>query len=109
DEARHIYLGYELLLERKENGSYLVTVGKLGVTPMDLAISLSPRIPIDLQWTLLALPAIPEPRLCHDGDTISIDLLCDPSGDKLIDDVRINPPPPTTRFMPIPAAVLPVP
>lgn len=109
DEARHVYLGYELLLERKENGTYLATIGKLGVTPIDLAVSLSPRLPIDLQWTLLPLPAIPEPRLYHDGETIRIDLLIDPSGDKLIDDVRINPPSLLPRFMPVPAAALPVP
>lgn len=110
DQARHVYLGYELLLERKENGTFLATVGKLGVTPMDLAASLSARFPINLEWTLLPLPEIPEPHLFHEGETISIDLFLDPStGDKLIDDIRINPPLATSPFRPVPPALRPVP
>jgi len=104
DESHHAYLGYELLLERKEKGTYLATVGKLGPTPMELAANLSGRLAIDLGWTLLPLPAMSEPRLFHEGETLSIELFVDPStGDKLIDDVRINPPAPA-RFLPVPPA-----
>src|SRR5579863_5454099 len=49
DQTHHAYLGYELLLERRLGDAYLATVGKLGVTPMDLAASLSSRLPIDLE------------------------------------------------------------
>jgi hypothetical protein len=109
DEARHIYVGYELLIERKDKGTYLATVGKLGETPMELTESLSGRLAIDLSWTLLPLPAMPEPHLFHEGETLSIELFVDPStGDKLIDDIRINPPAPP-RFLPVPPAPRPVP
>jgi hypothetical protein len=97
DAEHHAYLGYELLIERKPAGAYLATVGKLGTTPMDLA-SLFADFPIDREWTVVSLPAIPEPRLVHDGDTFSIDLFVDPtSGDKLIDEIHINPPLPGRR------------
>ncbi len=112
DAVHHAYLGYELLIERKPAGAYLVTVGKLGVTPMDLADSLFASFPIDLNWTMLPLPAVPEPLLLHDGDTLSIHLFADPaSGDKLIDEIRINPPLPVSRFGPaqLPSRVIPIP
>jgi hypothetical protein len=79
------------------------------VTPMDLAASLSARFPIDLEWTILPLPAIPEPHLFHDGDTLSIDLFVDPStGDQLVDDIRINPQP-AAHFVPLPRVAPPTP
>jgi hypothetical protein len=112
DAERHAYLGYELLIERKPAGAYLATVGKLGVTPMDLADSLFASFPIDLEWTMLPLPAIPERRLLHDGDTLSINLFVDPAlGDKLIDEIRINPPLPVSRFGPaqLPSRAIPIP
>ncbi len=102
DAEHHAYLGYELLIERKPAGAYLATVGKLGVTPMDLADRFA-TFPIDREWPMLPLPSIPEPRLLHDGDTLSITLFVDPaSGDKLIDEIRINPPLPAARFGPAP-------
>jgi len=104
DEPHHTYVGYELLVERKDQGTYLVTVGRLGETPIELAASLSARLAIDLSWTLLPLPAIPEPRLFHEGETLSIEVFADAStGDKLIDDIRINPPAPV-RFLSVPGA-----
>jgi len=112
DAGHHAYLGYELLIERKPAGAYLVTVGKLGVTPMDLADSLFASFPIDLEWAMLPLPSIPEPGLLHDGDTLSIGLFTDSvSGDKLIDEIRINPPLPASRFGPaqLPSRVIPIP
>jgi hypothetical protein len=110
DRTNHTYLGYELLLEEKQRGAYQATVGKLGVTPIDLAASLSPTLPIDLEWTLLPLPGIPESRLLHDGDTMSVELFVDPTtGDRLIDDVRINPPLPASRLSRVPPAAPSVP
>ena len=112
DAQHHAYLGYELLIERKPAGAYLVTVGKLGVTPMDLADSLFTSFPIDLEWTILPLPSIPEPVLLHDGDTLTVHLFVDPaSGDTLIDEARINPPLPVSRYGPaqLPSRVIPIP
>jgi hypothetical protein len=104
DDAHHAYFGYELLLERKQTGTYLATVGKLGITPIDLATSLVPG-PIDLGWTNLPIPSIPDPRLLQDGETISVDVFVDPStGSKLIDDIRVNPPLPARGLQPVPVA-----
>ena len=109
DAEHRVYLGYELLIERKPAGAYLATVGKLGISPMDLADRFA-TFPIGREWTMLPLPAIPEPRLVNDGNTLSIDLFIDPaSGDKLIDEVRINPPLPAARFGPaqVPSRAIP--
>jgi hypothetical protein len=79
-----------LLVEQQQPGVYLATFGKLGVTPLDLAAG---SISAPGEWTMRPLPAIPDPRLIHDGETISIDLFVeDSTGRKLIDDIRINPP-----------------
>jgi hypothetical protein len=54
------------------------------------------------EWTFQPLPSIPEPRMVHDGETISVDLFVDPAtGEKLIDDIRIDPP--RTAIRPSPA------
>jgi hypothetical protein len=110
DKANHAYLGYELLIEQQQQGKYLATFGKLGVTPLDLAagsIQTRPQSAVDVQssinleWKMLSLPAIPEPRIIHDGDTISIELFVDvATGDKLIEDIRINPPRSGSSFVP---------
>ena len=99
DKTNRVYFGYELLLEAQQQpGAYLVTFGKLGATALDLAAGSIP----DASWTMLALPSIPEPRVVHDGETISIELYVSPSGEKLIDDIRVNPPaqPPSARPAP---------
>jgi hypothetical protein len=100
DRANRVYLGYELLLEQQEPGAYLATFGRLGVTSLDLAAgsiptpgqgSMNTQSSTDLTWAMLPLPAIPEPRVTHDGDTISIELFVDAAtGEKLIDDLHIN-------------------
>jgi hypothetical protein len=110
DAANHVILGYELVLEEQQPGTYLATFGKLGLTPLELSTEMAPRLPPNAppglvrppsplnpsnrtEWTTLPLPAIPEPRLVHPGDTISIDLFVDAAtGEKLIDDIRIQPP-----------------
>jgi hypothetical protein len=108
DSGGRMYLGYELLLEQQQSGVYLATFGKLGLTPLDLSAGMrwSARA-----WTNQPIPAIPEPREIHDGETVSIDLFIDAaSGEKLIDDIRIDPPrPPVIHFQPPPRAVRPIP
>src|ERR1700693_4917343 len=70
DRADHVYLGYELLIEPRQPGEYLATFGKLGVTTLELAANSVPKFPQgstdaetanDLEWSLLPLPAMPEP------------------------------------------------
>ena len=109
DKSNHAYLGYELLIEQQQPGTYLATFGKLGVTPLDLAAGTFPMPPassadlpwsINLAWTMLSLPGIPEPRVIHDGETISIVLVEVTKGEKLLEDIRINPPRPASGFVP---------
>jgi hypothetical protein len=108
DTGNRMYFGYELLLEQQQPGTYLATFGKLGLTSLDLSAGMRWRA---LSWTIQPIPAIPEPREIRDGETISIDLFIDAAtGDKLVDDIRIDPPhPPVTRFQPPPPVSRPIP
>ncbi len=104
DRANHIYFGYELLIEEQQPGSYLVTFGKLGLTPLEMSMDSIQRIPPNApsnfprpkqinwaDWTMQPLPAIPEPRVVHEGDTISLEMFADSAtGEKLIDDIRVQ-------------------
>jgi hypothetical protein len=88
DDANHLYLGYELLVQQQP-GAYLMTFGKLGLTALEIAV----QSHNSTEWTMQPMPAIPEPRVVHDGDTISVVLFVDAAtGEKLIDDIRIDPP-----------------
>lgn len=110
DPAKREYFGYELLLERPQPGVCLATFGRLGITPLNLAAILSLRgqqAPLNQNWTALAQPALPEPRVLHNGDRMTVELLTEPvTGDKLIDLIQINfvapPPPPAWYTRPIP-------
>lgn len=42
DNANHIYFGYEATVEQLQPGDYLVTFGRLGWTPLDLASRYQP-------------------------------------------------------------------
>jgi hypothetical protein len=94
NRAARTYLGYELILElQQQPGDYLLTFGRLGITPLDVAATYVPRLPQnppDGPFTMLLIPALPEPQLVHEGQTVAIDLFTDPtSGEKLIDDIHI--------------------
>jgi hypothetical protein len=89
DAANHVYFGYELILEEQQPGTYLATFGNLGLTPMEAAGSAGSKV---AEWSMQALPAIPQPQVVHDGDKISIELMTDAAtGEKLIDDIEIQP------------------
>src|SRR5262249_32307259 len=104
DRANSVYSGYVLLIEQQQPGTYLATFGKLGVTPLDLAAGSISRGSANTRWTMQEIPAIPEPRVMHDGETVSIDLFVDPTtGAKLIEDIRINPP--ASPAVPVPRPV----
>jgi hypothetical protein len=102
DRSNRVYLGYELLIEKREAGTYLATFGRLGVSPLDIASGSPLKFPQDQIdpsagateiWTMLQLPEIPEPRIIHATDTISIEPFIDPkTKEKLIDDIRVVPP-----------------
>src|SRR5262249_51526997 len=64
NRAAHTYLGYELILElQQQTGAYLVTFGKLGITPLDVTATYAPRLlqnPPDEPFTMLLTPALPQ-------------------------------------------------
>lgn len=102
DTVHHTYFGYELFVEQQQPGAYLATFGKLGVTPLDLAGALGG---VNLDWTSQPVPELPKPRVIHDNELLSIVLFQDPaSGARLIDDIKITPPPRITGFLPVPVA-----
>ncbi len=102
DASNRTYFGYELLVGRRPDGTYLLTFGKLGVTPLDIASGspvIFPQDEIDRSldagsvWTARELPATPESREMQVTETASIELFVDSTnGQKLIDDIRIQPP-----------------
>jgi hypothetical protein len=88
DSVNHEYFGYEVFLEEKQSGTYLVTFGKLPLTSMEAAATAG--APFD-QWSIRNL-VLPEPKIVRVGDFVSIDLITDAStGHKLIDDIAIQP------------------
>jgi len=108
DESTHTYVGYELLIEPQPSGGYLATFGKLGITPLELSSS---QPSTDRSWTNQPIPSIPKSRVLQEGETMSIEIFVDPTtGDKLLDDVKINPPrSPAMRFQTPPMVARPVP
>jgi hypothetical protein len=87
DSVNHEYFGYEVLLVEQQPGTYLATFGKLPTTSLEASATATGSD----QWTVRAL-TLPEPRVVHDGDVISIELMTDATtGDKLIEDVTIQP------------------
>jgi hypothetical protein len=88
DKANHTYLGYELVIEPQPANTYLATFGRLGITPLDIAASYESA---NASWTMLELPAIPEPRMIDGGHTFNIDLFVDSAtGDKLLDEISLK-------------------
>ena len=99
DSVNHQYFGYEVLLEEQQPGTYLATFGKPVVSPMEAVATASGGLS---QWSLRTL-ALPEPKVVRDGDIISIELMTNATtGDKLIDDITIQPQRPTIRWFPAP-------
>ena len=96
DSVRAESAGYEVLLEEQHPGEYLATFGKVVNSPLEISFMTgnksSPREPV-----------LPEPKLVHDGDVITIEILSNPAtGQKLFDDLKIGP-----RVQQPPAGVVP--
>lgn len=62
DRANHIYFGYELLIDEQQPGAYLVTFGKLGLTPLEMSMDSIQRIPPNAHLALDAL-SVGSPRI----------------------------------------------
>jgi len=86
DSVNHECFGYEVLLVEQQPGTYLATFGKLPITSLEASANAAGSE----QWSIRAL-ALPEPRIVHQGDVVSIELMTDATtGDKLIEDVTIQ-------------------
>jgi len=89
-------------VEQRAPGTFMMTFGQLGVTPLEIAFDSSLEFPQDQNdtpsgttqaWTKLQLPVLPQPQAIRSADTVSVDLFVDPvTGEKLVDDIRIVPP-----------------
>jgi hypothetical protein len=87
DSVKHEYFGYEVILEEQQPGTYRATFGPLAATSMEMASMGAPS----KEWSIRT-PALPEPRIVHDGDVISVELMADAAtGQKLIDDIKVQP------------------
>lgn len=88
DSANRQYFGYEVILEEQQPGTYLATFGKLSVTQMEAEAMVGSDWK---QWSMRTL-ALPDPKVVHDGDVLSVELMADAaSGDKLIEDITVQP------------------
>jgi hypothetical protein len=87
DGVHHEYFGYEIMLDERQPGTYLATFGKLGVTPMEAETTVGSNWK---EWSMRSV-SVPDPRVVHDGDLISIELMTDANtGEKLIEDIAIH-------------------
>ena len=87
DSANLEYFGYEVLLEEQQPGTYRATFGPAGFTSLEMA-SMSAT---SKQWSLRT-PPLPESKIVHDGDVISVELMADAAtGEKLIEDITVQP------------------
>ncbi len=87
DNFSREYFGYEVLLEEQQPGTYRATFGPLGVTSMEMASMDASSKP----WSLRT-PALPQSKIVHDGDVMSVDLIVDAAtGEKLIEDITVQP------------------
>jgi hypothetical protein len=88
DTSNHVYFGYELILQQQQPGTYLATFGTLGLSPMEAAANTGSNW---TEWSMRDV-ALPDPRVVHDGDVISIELMIDAAtSNKLIDDIKVQP------------------
>ena len=87
DGAKHEYFGYEVLLEQQQPGTYRTTFGPIGFSTMEMASMGMPA----KEWSPRTL-TLPESKIVHDGDLISIELINDAArGEKLIEDITVGP------------------
>ena len=91
DDTKREYFGYEFLVQPQQTDEFLASFGPLGVTTFELTANMIPGAPRHsfTGWSLRALPTLPEPRVVHSGDTLSIELFAD-GADKLTDELTID-------------------
>ncbi len=87
DSVNQEIFGYEVLLEQQQPGSYLATFSK---------VSMTPKIAADVgqnwrDWSVRDVQ-LPEPKVVHDGDVLSVGLMADTaSGFTMTDEITVRP------------------
>ena len=91
DRDERQYFGYEVALEQRSTGEYLMTFGQPGMTPMEAAIEGTSTGTLAIQDWALRSTGLPEPKIVHESDKINVELTLDPAaGLKVIDEITIE-------------------
>jgi len=91
DRDERQYFGYEVALEQRSTGEYLMTFGQPGMTPMEAAIEGTTRGTLEIQDWALRSTGLPEPKIVHESDKINVELTLDPAaGLKVVDEITIE-------------------
>jgi hypothetical protein len=89
DERR--YFGYEVTLEQRSTGEYLMTFGQPGMTPMEAAIEGTSTGALAIHDWALRSTELPEPKIVHESDKINVELTLGPAaGLKVVDEITIE-------------------
>jgi hypothetical protein len=79
DRDERQYFGYEVALEQRSTGEYLMTFGQPGMTPMEAAIEGTSTGTLAIQDWALRSTGLPEPKIVHESDKINVELTLDPA------------------------------
>ena len=91
DRDERQYFGYEVALEQRSTGEYLMTFGQPGMTPMEAAIEGTSTGTLAIQDWALRSTGLPEPKIVHESDKINVELTLDPAeGLKVVDEITIE-------------------
>ena len=85
DNGRHVYLGYDIAIERLPEGSaYRVIIRPLSLAPDKIHFLGAAN------GTQLPLAGYPSPQTLHSGDVMALDLMTNPeTGQKIVDYISI--------------------
>jgi hypothetical protein len=85
------YFGYEVVLEQRSTGEFLMTFGEPGMTSMEAAIEGTNAGTLAIHDWALRNTTLPEPKVVHEGDGINVELTLDPAaGLKVVDEITIG-------------------
>ena len=91
DRDERQYFGYEVALEQRSTGEYLMTFGQPGMTPMEAAIEGTSTGTLAIHDWALRSTGLPEPKIVHESDKINVELTLDPAtGLKVVDEITID-------------------
>ncbi|HEY1805058.1 MAG TPA: hypothetical protein VGG45_11320 [Terracidiphilus sp.] len=91
DRDEHQFFGYEVVLEQRSTGEYLMIFGEPGITPMEAAIEGTSAGRLAIHDWALRNTTLPEPKIVHEGDGINVELTLDPAvGLRVVDEITIG-------------------